>query len=88
MNSRITLWRVNQVEEERLKGNAGLQVSLQDRKGIFNYVSLPIKAKSKSAESSWQGLTTLPVYPDTSEPLDNNCLPACHRAALAWFTNI
>ena len=40
------------MEEERSKGNAGLQVFLQELKGIFNYVSLPIKAKSESAEGS------------------------------------
>jgi len=84
MNGCITLWRrAKQAEEERSKGHAGLQVSLQETKGFFDYASLPIRASTASAQGSWRPLTALPAHPHTPEPLGDYCLPARHRAAMA-----
>jgi hypothetical protein len=72
------------VEEERSYGHAGLRVSLQVMKGIFDYyATISIKAEKSPAEGSWQWLTALPVRPDTSEYHGNGRLPACHCAGMA-----
>ncbi len=72
------------MEEERLIDNHGLQVSLQETKGLFNYASLTIRAETVPATKvSWQRLTTLAIHPHTPEPLDDHRLPTRHRAVLA-----
>ena len=71
------------MEEELSNVRFGLEVTLQETKGIFDYVSLSIRAEATSTERSWEWLAALPVCPDTSESHGNDCLFARHRTAMA-----
>ena len=71
------------MEEERSKGYAGLRVSLQLTKGVFEYATISIGAEKTREEGFWQRLAALSVCPDTSESHGDGRVSACHSAGMA-----